>query len=109
MQKQLAIESGSSFEREKIPPPHASNPDGSGLHCKTVKAVPVCFLDCQCGYSGLAHVQEGKPICPAHLARVAAHQRADKSTLETAAIAPNIQQLIDAAVSKALAATKGGN
>lgn len=107
MSKQLVVD---TFEREKIPPPHASNADGTGAHCKIVSAIPVCFLECQCGYHGFAHVVDGKPVCPAHLARVEQQKRETNQTLDTAAITPNIQQLIDAAVQKALAGTgKVGN
>jgi hypothetical protein len=96
--KQLVVE---SFDRDNVSHPHE---DG---HCKTTKAVPVAYMECQCGFSGLAHVVNGSPVCPAHLARVEQHKRETNQTLETAAVSPNIQSLIDAAVAKAL--SKGGN
>ena len=68
----------------------------------------MCYLDCQCGYSGLAKVVNGVPVCPAHLARVEQQKRETNQTLDTAAASPNIQALIDAAVAKALAG-KAGN
>jgi len=105
MEKQRVVE---SFEREKIPPPHAVNEDGSSVHCKTTKANAVCYLECQCGYSGIAHVLDGEPVCPAHLARVEQQKRENSRTLDTSANAPNIEAFIAAAVQKALA-QKGGN
>src|SRR5258708_13895073 len=103
--KQLVVD---TFEREKIPPPHATNPDGTGLHCKTTNALALCYLECQCGYSGIAHVVNGVPVCPANLARIEQQKKETNQTLEIAPTTPNIQALIDAAVAKALTG-KAGN
>lgn len=97
--KQKVVE---SFLRDNVPLPHED------VHCLTTKAIPVCYMECQCGFKGLAHVVDGTPTCPAHLARVEQFKRETNQTLDTAASAPNIDALINAAVEKALA-NRGGN
>lgn len=100
--KQKVVE---SFDRDGIPHPHEN------VHCKTTKATPLCFLECQCGFSGLAHVVEGKPVCPAHLARVEAYNRETNQSIESLPIdaqSAAIKKLVADAVTAALAAQAKG-
>lgn len=94
-----------SFQREGIPHPHED------VHCKTTRAVPLCFLECQCGYAGIAHVIDGKPKCPAHQARVDQFNRETHQSIESLPIdtqSAAIKQLVAEAVAAALAAQAKG-
>ena len=104
MNKQRVVES--TFARDGVPLPHEP------VHCKTTKAVPVCFLECQCGYAGFAHVVDGKPVCPAHLARVEAFNRETNRSIEALPVdtqSAAIKQLVAQAVAEALAAQAAAN
>ena|SRR5229473_3342824 len=102
--KQTVVE---SFDRDRVPHPHEP------VHCETKLARPVCYLECKCGYAGFAHVIAGKPVCPAHLARVTQHERETNQTLAQPTVDVNssaFQEAVNRAVAAALAnQTKGGN
>jgi hypothetical protein len=104
MHKQKVVES--TFARDGVALPHEP------VHCKTTKAVALCFLECQCGYKGIAHVVDGNPVCPAHLARVEQFNRETHQSIEAMPVdtqSAAIKQLIAEAVAEALAQAKGGN
>lgn len=95
-----------TFDRDNVPHPHED------VHCETVKATPVCIMKCKCGFEGMAQVVNGKPICPAHLARVAQHERETNQTMSAPTVdvtSDAFQQAVNKALENALKARGGTN
>lgn len=102
--KQKVVES--TFARDGVALPHEP------VHCKTTKATPLCYLECQCGYAGFAHVIDGKPLCPAHQARVDQFNRETHRSIEALPVdtqSAAIKQLVADAVKEALAQAAAAN
>lgn len=55
MEKQQTVEQFG--DRSGVPHPHE-------FEHKFTDATPVAHVKCTCGYDGLAHVIDGKPVCP---------------------------------------------